>query len=56
MFDHNGIYTAISILGATVMPHSLFLGSALVQPRLLDYDVKHGNYTVSDEQDKVKKI
>lgn len=55
MFDHNGIYTAISILGATVMPHSLFLGSALVQPRLLDYDVKHGNYTVSDEQDKVKK-
>ena len=27
MFDHNGMYTAISILGATVMPHSLFLGS-----------------------------
>ncbi|EJS41825.1 smf1p [Saccharomyces arboricola H-6] len=52
MFEHNGIYTAISILGATVMPHSLFLGSALVQPRLLDYDVKHGNYTVLNDSDK----
>lgn len=54
MFDHNGMYTAISILGATVMPHSLFLGSALVQPRLLDYDVQHGNYTVSNDDDKKK--
>ncbi|EHN00366.1 Smf1p [Saccharomyces cerevisiae x Saccharomyces kudriavzevii VIN7] len=54
MFEHNGIYTAVSILGATVMPHSLFLGSALVQPRLLDYDVKHGNYTVSNDDDKKK--
>lgn len=49
MFDHNGIYTAISILGATVMPHSLFLGSALVQPRLLEYDVNNGNYSMLAE-------
>ncbi|CAI4036204.1 hypothetical protein SMKI_15G0420 [Saccharomyces mikatae IFO 1815] len=54
MFDHNGIYTAISILGATVMPHSLFLGSALVQPRLLDYDVTHGHYTVLEDEHKKK--
>ncbi|SMN22456.1 similar to Saccharomyces cerevisiae YOL122C SMF1 Divalent metal ion transporter with a broad specificity for di-valent and tri-valent metals [Maudiozyma saulgeensis] len=46
MFEHNGIYTAISILGATVMPHSLFLGSGLVQPRLLDYDIAHNNLGV----------
>lgn len=33
------------------MPHSLYLGSALNQPRLLHYDIKHGNYTVPDEDD-----
>ena len=55
MFDHNGIYTAISILGATVMPHSLFLGSGLVQPRLLDYDIAHHNLGVlRDEEDEVE--
>ncbi|KAI0462509.1 hypothetical protein LJB42_004003 [Komagataella kurtzmanii] len=41
IFENNGIFTAASILGATVMPHSLFLGSGLVQPRLREYDVKH---------------
>ena len=55
MFDHNGIYTAISILGATVMPRSLFLGSGLVQPRLLDYDIAHHNLGVlRDEEDEVE--
>ncbi|CCH59673.1 hypothetical protein TBLA_0B08580 [Henningerozyma blattae CBS 6284] len=49
MFQHNGIYTAISIVGATVMPHSLFLGSALVQPRLLEYDQQHDNYSLDDD-------
>lgn len=57
MFDHNGIYTAISILGATVMPHSLFLGSGLVQPRLLDYDIAHNNLGVlHDENDEELEI
>lgn len=53
MFQNNGMYDAISILGATVMPHSLFLGSALVQPRLLEYDIDHNNYSVlrEDEHD-----
>ncbi|AQZ09326.1 SMF1 (YOL122C) [Zygosaccharomyces parabailii] len=55
MFEHDGLYTAISILGATVMPHSLFLGSGLVQPRLLDYDVSHGNYSVTDSNLEGKK-
>ncbi|KZZ95593.1 Natural resistance-associated macrophage protein [Ascosphaera apis ARSEF 7405] len=39
--DGNGIYLSCGILGATVMPHSLFLGSGIVQSRLKDYDVKH---------------
>lgn len=55
MFDNNGMYTAISILGATVMPHSLFLGSGIVQPRLIDYDVKHGNYSITDEDQEGEK-
>ena len=39
----SGIYLSCGILGATVMPHSLYLGSGMVQPRLRDFDVKAGN-------------
>ncbi len=31
--DHRTLYTAIAMLGATVMPHNLYLHSALVQTR-----------------------
>ncbi|AMD18618.1 HBL284Cp [Eremothecium sinecaudum] len=51
MFQNNGFYTATGILGATVMPHSLFLGSGIVQPRLLEYDVKNGNYSMDINSD-----
>ena len=34
------IYQACGILGATVMPHSLYLGSGIVQPRLREYDAQ----------------
>ncbi|KAI1867273.1 uncharacterized protein JN550_007004 [Neoarthrinium moseri] len=37
-----GLYQACGILGATVMPHSLYLGSGLPQRRLLDYDERNG--------------
>ncbi|KAI1758377.1 natural resistance-associated macrophage protein-domain-containing protein [Xylaria castorea] len=37
-----GLYQACGILGATVMPHSLYLGSGVVQSRLRDYDTKKG--------------
>merc|ERR1712000_408950 len=40
--ESKGLYQACGILGATVMPHSLYLGSGIVQPRLLDFDAKHG--------------
>jgi metal iron transporter len=39
----DSLYQACGILGATVMPHSLYLGSGIVQPRLREYDIKHGN-------------
>jgi metal iron transporter len=53
----DGLYQACGILGATVMPHSLYLGSGVVQTRLRDYDLKKGllpadtvGYTVEDEK------
>ncbi|TDZ99594.1 Manganese transporter SMF1 [Colletotrichum sidae] len=39
--ESKGLYQACGILGATVMPHSLYLGSGIVQPRLREYDAKH---------------
>ena len=41
--DGQGLYLSCGILGATVMPHSLYLGSGMVQPRLRDFDTKIGN-------------
>ncbi|KAG8630926.1 hypothetical protein KVT40_000066 [Elsinoe batatas] len=40
--ESKGLYQACGILGATVMPHSLYLGSGMVQSRLRDYDEKKG--------------
>ncbi|TPX10165.1 uncharacterized protein E0L32_001362 [Thyridium curvatum] len=40
--EQQGLYQACGILGATVMPHSLYLGSGIVQSRLRDYDTKRG--------------
>jgi metal iron transporter len=38
----NGVYLSCGILGATVMPHSIFLGSGVVQSRLRQFDVDAG--------------
>lgn len=40
--EQKGLYQACGILGATVMPHSLYLGSGMPQPRLKEYDEKKG--------------
>lgn len=45
VIEGDGLYLSLGILGATVMPHSLYLGSGVVQPRLRDYDIKRGYYT-----------
>jgi metal iron transporter len=38
----NGVYLSCGILGATVMPHSIFLGSGIVQSRLRQFDLDTG--------------
>ncbi|AGO13363.1 AaceriAFR224Cp [[Ashbya] aceris (nom. inval.)] len=38
--EQRAVFISLGILGATVMPHSLYLGSALVKPRLQEYDIK----------------
>ena len=44
VFEGDGFYLSLAILGATVMPHSLFLGSGVVKTRLRDNDIKKGYY------------
>jgi metal iron transporter len=41
LVESQGLYQACGILGATVMPHSLYLGSGIVQARLKDFDAHH---------------
>ncbi|AMD22761.1 HHL009Wp [Eremothecium sinecaudum] len=48
IFKGDGLYLSLAILGATVMPHSLYLGSGVVQPRMRDYDIQNGHYTPND--------
>ncbi|KHO01762.1 transporter protein smf2 [Metarhizium album ARSEF 1941] len=48
LVESQALYQACGILGATVMPHSLYLGSGIVQPRLREYDTKHG--LIPDEE------
>lgn len=38
VFDPSALYIAIGILGATVMPHNLYLHSSIVQTRAFDRD------------------
>ncbi|AET41546.1 divalent metal ion transporter SMF2 Ecym_8264 [Eremothecium cymbalariae DBVPG len=49
VFEGDGLYLSLAILGATVMPHSLYLGSGVVQPRLRDFDTRKGHYVPSEQ-------
>ncbi|KAF2213871.1 hypothetical protein CERZMDRAFT_105542 [Cercospora zeae-maydis SCOH1-5] len=49
LVESKGLYQSCGILGATVMPHSLYLGSGLVKPRLRHFDQKHQSYNVDSE-------
>jgi len=42
IIESQGLYQSCGILGATVMPHSLYLGSGIVQSRLLEHDISLG--------------
>ncbi|KAJ8101683.1 natural resistance-associated macrophage protein-domain-containing protein [Lipomyces tetrasporus] len=45
--ESNGLYLSCGILGATVMPHSIFLGSGIVQSRLKRFDIDEGRVASS---------
>lgn len=45
------LYQSCGILGATVMPHSLYLGSGLVQARLRDFDVKNNSTPATSDDE-----
>ncbi|KAA8620099.1 MntH Mn2+ and Fe2+ transporter of the NRAMP family [Pyrenophora tritici-repentis] len=49
LIKSQALYQACGILGATVMPHSLYLGSGIVQPRLREYDDNHNSTSFYDE-------
>ena len=51
VFSSKGIFPSIGILGATVMPHSLILGSSIVLPRVRLYDQAAGNVDLQETQD-----
>lgn len=51
VIQNDGLYLSLAILGATVMPHSLYLGSGLVQPRLREYDIRNKNYVPDENLD-----
>lgn len=44
IFVSSGLYQSCAILGGTLMPHTLYLGSGLVQARLRDFDIVHSSY------------
>jgi len=46
-----GLYQACGILGATVMPHSLYLGSGLIQARLRDFDKTNNTSSTAEQTD-----
>jgi metal iron transporter len=44
IFVGDGLYQSCAILGGTLMPHTLYLGSGLVQARMRDFDRKNEKY------------
>lgn len=41
IFTAEGIFASLGILGATIMPHALFLGSHVTLPRVREFDRQH---------------
>lgn len=42
--DIKGLYLSAALLGSNLMPHSLYLGSGVVQARMKAFDIKMGHY------------
>lgn len=47
--ESRALFLSCGIVGSTVMPHSLYLGSSLVQSRLKDYDIRNGNVIANED-------
>ncbi|GMM31157.1 hypothetical protein DAMA08_039020 [Martiniozyma asiatica (nom. inval.)] len=50
--DIKGIYLSAALLGSNLMPHSLYLGSGVVQARMKAYDIKRGHYVPQENNQK----
>ena len=55
LVEGKGLYQACGILGATVMPHSLYLGSGIIQARLKDFD-RTNNSTMPPHEDELPEL
>ncbi|KAK6525637.1 hypothetical protein TWF281_010691 [Arthrobotrys megalospora] len=51
VFVGEGLLESCGIIGGTIMPHTIYLGSSIVQARLRDFDVKSKNYTLPEDTD-----
>lgn len=41
IFVSDGMYSTCGMIGGMLMPHALYVGSSIAQPRLLEYDEKY---------------
>lgn len=44
IFVGQGLFQSCAILGGTIMPHTIYLGSGIVQPRMRKFDEDRGTY------------
>ncbi|KAF3918650.1 hypothetical protein AA313_de0204892 [Arthrobotrys entomopaga] len=51
VFVSDGLLASCGIIGGTIMPHTIYLGSSLVQARLRDFDVKTKHYELPEDSD-----
>ena len=51
VFSGEGIFAALGILGATIMPHALFLGSHLALPRVREFDRQYHPERIEKDDD-----
>ncbi|KAK4190329.1 natural resistance-associated macrophage protein-domain-containing protein [Podospora australis] len=49
VFVSTGLYEMCAILGGTLMPHALYVGTALSRSLLYDFDARQGNPSVSPD-------
>lgn len=54
--NNKGLYLSCGILGATVMPHSLYLGSGIVQARLRSFDTRAGVFAARQSRNTDDKL